>query len=99
MLLGADDDDDDAHGTPSPWDLYARGAFTAVLVFAITTAADRLGLAVSGVLTPFPIATSVLAAFALARDGPAVATSMLHGFVAALPAFAALRFAAGFALA
>lgn len=99
MLLGADDDHGDAHGTPPPWDLYARGACTAVLVIMITTAADRLGPAVSGVLTPFPIATSVLAAFALARDGPAAAASMLRGFVAALPAFAALLFAAALVLA
>lgn len=98
VLLGADDDPGDAHGTPPPWDLYARGASTAVLVLTITTAADKLGPAVSGVLTPFPIATSVLAAFALARDGPAAAASMLRGFVAALPAFAALLFAAALAL-
>jgi hypothetical protein len=99
MLLRADDVPVDAHRTPPPWDLYARGASTAVLVCTITTAADRLGPAVSGVLTPFPIATSVLAAFALARDGPAAAASMLRGFVAALPAFAALLFAAAVALA
>jgi hypothetical protein len=98
-LLGADDGRGAARGTPPPWDLYARGASAAALVWAITTAADRLGPAVSGVLTPFPIATSVLAAFALARDGPAAAASMLRGFVTALPAFAALLFAAAVALA
>jgi hypothetical protein len=98
VLLGADDDAGDTRRTPPPWDLYARGASTAVLVFTITTAANTLGPAVSGVLTPFPIATSVLAAFALARDGPAAVTSILRGLVAGLPAFAALLFAAALAL-
>lgn len=73
-------------------DLYARAASTAVLVITITAAADTVGPAVSGVLTPFPIATSVLAAFSLANDGPRAAAATLRGFVAALPAFAAFFF-------
>lgn len=98
-LLGADDGRGETPRTPPPWGLYARGVSTAVLVFTITTAADTLGPAMSGVLTPFPIATSVLAAFALAHDGPGAATAMLRGFVAALPAFAAFFFAVAITLA
>ncbi len=49
-------------------------------------------------MTPFPIAASVLAAFTLAHDGPAVSLAMLRGFVAALPGFAAFFFAVAFAL-
>ena len=55
---------------PPAWDLPARAALTAVLVVALTGAAGGLGPAVSGVLTPFPIATSVIAGFVLAMDGP-----------------------------
>ena len=92
LLLGTDDLPGDAPRTPPRSDLYARAASTAVLVIAITAAADTVGPAVSGVLTPFPVATSVLAAFALARDGPRAAAATLRGFVAALPAFAGFFF-------
>lgn len=81
-----------------PWDLYARAGATAALVVVLTTAAGALGPAVSGVLTPFPIAASVLAAFTLAHDGPAASLAMLRGFVVALPGFAAFFFAVAVAL-
>jgi hypothetical protein len=84
--------------SPPPWDLYARAASTAVLVVALTTAAGALGPAVSGVLTPFPIAASVLGAFTLAHDGPAASIAMLRGFVVALPGFAVFFFAVAVAL-
>jgi hypothetical protein len=80
------------------WDLYARAGSTAALVITITTAADTFGPGVSGVLTPFPIATSVLAAFALAHDGPHAGATMLGGFVTALPAFALFFFLVAVAL-
>jgi hypothetical protein len=92
LLLGTDDRPADTPRTPPPSDLYARAASTALLVITITTAADTVGPAVSGVLTPFPIATSVLAAFSLASDGPRAAAATLRGFVAALPAFAVFFF-------
>ncbi len=98
VMLGAHEGPGEDRPPPPPWDLYARAASTALLVFTITTAADALGPALSGVLTPFPIATSVVAAFALAHDGPAAAVSMLRGFAAALPAFAAFLFAVALAL-
>ena len=81
-----------------PWDLYARAGATAVLVILLTTAAGALGPAVSGVLTPFPIAASVLAAFTLAHNGPAASRAMPRGFVEALPGFAAFFFVVAVAL-
>jgi hypothetical protein len=81
-----------------PWDLYARAGSTAALVIVLTTAAGALGPAVSGVLTPFPVAGSVLAAFTLAHNGPAASLAMLRGFVVALPGFAVFFFAAAVAL-
>jgi hypothetical protein len=99
VLLGTHEAAVESPPAPPPWDLYARVVSTALLVFTITTAADTLGPAWSGVLTPFPVATSVLAAFALAHDGPAAAVAMLRGFVAALPIFAVFFFVVALALA
>jgi hypothetical protein len=50
------------------------------------------------VLTPFPIATSVMVAFVLAQDGPAALRNLLHGFVRALPGIALSFLAAAIAL-
>jgi hypothetical protein len=74
--------------TLPPWDLPARALATVALVVALTGAARGLGPTLTGVLTPFPVAMSVLAAFVLAQDGPRGAHSLLRGF---------LRGAAGFA--
>jgi hypothetical protein len=92
------EDPTDARSSPPPWDLYARAGATAALVISITTAAGALGPAVSGVLTPFPIAVSVLAVFTLAHDGSAASLALLRGFVAALPGFATFLFAVAVAL-
>jgi hypothetical protein len=97
-FLSRKDHTDALPSSPPPWDLYARAGSTAVLVVALTTAAGALGPAVSGVLTPFPIAASVLAAFTLAHDGPAPSLAMLRGFATALPGFAAFFFAVAIAL-
>ena len=51
---------------------------------ALTGAADRLGPALAGALAPFPVATTVVAAFVLGQDGPAAATGMLRGFLRAI---------------
>ncbi len=67
--------------TPPPWwDLPARAVATAVLIVTITGAAEALGPALAGALAPFPVATTVVAAFVLAQDGPAAATNVLRGF-------------------
>jgi hypothetical protein len=92
-LFRRKDDADVLPSPPPPWDLFARALSTAVLVVVLTSAAGALGPAVSGVLTPFPIAASVLVAFTLAHDGPAASVAMLRGFVVALPGFAAFFFA------
>jgi hypothetical protein len=71
--------------TPPPaWDLPARAVATAVLIVVLTGAADRLGPALAGALAPFPVATTVVAAFVLAQDGPAAAAEMLGGFLRAI---------------
>ena len=71
------------------WDLPARALATAALVVILTGAAGGLGARMTGVLTPFPVAMSVLAAFVLAQGGRRAANELLRGF---------LRGAAGFAV-
>ncbi|MFE2913180.1 hypothetical protein [Kitasatospora indigofera] len=74
---------------PPRWDLPARAAATALLVTALTTAAAHLGPDLTGVLAPFPIGTSVVATFALAQGGAAVAEATLRGVLRGLLGFTA----------
>jgi hypothetical protein len=71
------------------WDLPARAVATAALVIAITSAASALGPTATGVLTPFPVATTVVVAFTLAQSGSAAARRVLTGYLTGLPGFAA----------
>ena len=73
--------------TPS-WDLPARAAATGLLVLTVTTASSALGPHWTGILAPFPIATSVVAAFAHAQAGPAVTARTLVGVLRGLFGFA-----------
>jgi hypothetical protein len=74
---------------PPAWDLWARAGATLVLVVALTTAAGALGPGLSGVLTPFPVATTVVAAFTAAQAGRVPAHHALRGYLTGLPGFAA----------
>jgi hypothetical protein len=68
--------------------LPARAVATAALVVCLTGAAGGHGARVTGVLTPFPVAMSVLAAFVLVQRGPRVANELLRGFLRGAPGFA-----------
>ena len=70
------------------WDLPGRALATAGLVVAVTTGAATLGPAMTGVLAPFPIATSVVAAFVHARQGSDGAVRTLRGVPRGLLGFA-----------
>lgn len=74
---------------PPSWDLPARAVTTAVLVVALTSAASALGPTISGLLTPFPLAASVVVTFTVAQGGPAAGLSALRGYLTGLPGFAA----------
>jgi len=74
-----------AAASPRWWDLPLRATFTGALVLAVTTAAHLLGPKWTGLLTPFPIATSVLAVFAHAQSGSPV--RLLRGLVLGLIGF------------
>ncbi|WP_460818436.1 hypothetical protein, partial [Microbacterium petrolearium] len=55
---------------------------TALLVVVVTTLSGTLGPGMTGVLAPFPIASSVVAAFALAQHGSGEAVHLLRGVLA-----------------
>ena len=74
--------------TWSWWDLPGRALATAGLVVAVTTAAATLGPSMTGVLAPFPIATSVVAAFVLAQQGSDATVHTLRGVPRGLLGFA-----------
>jgi hypothetical protein len=74
-------------GTPR-WDLPLRMLSAAALVFALTSAAERLGSSVSGILTPFPVATAILAGFTHAQRGSAACVEFLRAYTPGLCGFA-----------
>ncbi len=71
------------------WDLPLRGISAAALVLLLTHFAQVLGPRWSGFLTPFPVASTVLAVFAQSRGGGAAALAVLKGLLLALNSFAA----------
>jgi hypothetical protein len=74
------------------WDLPGRAIVTGILVLTVTTASSALGPQWTGLLAPFPIATSVVAAFVHAQYGFTVTARTLAGALAGLFAFAAFCF-------
>ena len=86
------------HSPPPPaaatpwWDLPARAIATAVLVVLLTGFAAFLGPALTGALAPFPIALSVVCAFAVAQSGHGGVLALLRGIVPGLDGFALFCF-------
>jgi hypothetical protein len=74
------------------WDLPARAVATGALVVLLTGVAGGLGPTVTGVLAPFPIALSVVCAFAVAHQGHAGVLALLRGIVPGLDGFALFCF-------
>lgn len=62
------------------WDVPIRMVAAATLVYLLTTFADRLGPRLAGVLTPFPIAMTIVAAFTHAQRGRVAALHFFRGF-------------------
>jgi len=62
-------------------------AATALLVIILTTAASGLGSQLSGLLTPFPVVTSIIAVFSQRDQGYTGALRTLQGLLASMPAF------------
>ncbi len=97
LLLPPNDAEAQHDATPVPaewpwWDLPGRAAATAALVLTVTTVASTVGPSVTGVLAPFPIATSVVAGFVLAQRGSAATVHLLRGIPRGLLGFSVFCF-------
>lgn len=69
------------------WELPARMALTTLLIVGLTTAGERFGPTVAGILAALPTLASVLAVFTHARFGRDALVSMLRGMLGGLAAF------------
>ena len=76
-----------ASATPT-WDLPARMIAAALFVLLLTTFANTLGARLSGLLSPFPLFTVVIAIFTHHQQGAAAAAQLLRGVVLGGFAFA-----------
>jgi hypothetical protein len=76
-------------GARPAWDLPVRVLASMLLVVSVTALAERLGPTLSGALTPFPVAISVLLGFSHAQHGSAAAIRFLRGFLPGMWSFAA----------
>lgn len=74
------------------WEIFLRMVAATGLVVIITEAAHILGPYLSGLLTPFPIFTSVFAVFTHRSKGGVAATRLLRGVIAGLFTFATFFF-------
>jgi hypothetical protein len=93
LLLPADPHIADEPIGPLPdWDLPARAIATALLVLGLTGAAAGLGPTLTGVLTPFPVSNTVLAAFLLVLEGPVQLDAFFRGFLRGAYGFCAFCF-------
>jgi hypothetical protein len=70
----------------------------ATLVLVLTSVAAWLGPSLSGLLTPFPLATALLAAFTHAQRGADAVLAFFQGFLPALVTFAVFCFVLAVAL-
>ena len=77
---------------PPAWDLPVRMMSGLTLVFALTSAAQHLGPTLSGLLTPFPVVTAIVAAFMHAQQGTGAVLRFLRGYMPGLCSFAVFCF-------
>jgi hypothetical protein len=82
----------DAPRTPPSWDLPLRMCSATALVFVLTAIAARLGPTLSGLLTPFPVATAIIAGFTHAQQGTGAVVRFLRGYMPGLCSFAIFCF-------
>ncbi len=98
------------HTPPPSWDLPMRAGCALALVLTLTAVAGWLGPQLSGLLAPFPVIATVLAAFTHAQRGPGEVQHLLRWLLGGYGAFALFCFvlavslrplgvATGFALA
>jgi multisubunit Na+/H+ antiporter MnhB subunit len=71
------------------WDLPLRMIVASGLILAITTAASSLGSKWSGLLSPFPIFTFVMATFSHYQGGSSAASRLIRGVLVGLFSYTA----------
>jgi hypothetical protein len=81
-----------------PWDIPLRMVLAAVIVWGLARAAGNVGPRMSGLLTPFPIAATILAAFTHHFEGSAAAGQFLRSLLMGLFSFAVFLLMVGLAL-
>jgi len=69
------------------WDLPARMLLATAFVLVLTALAPAFGPQLTGLLAPFPVYASILAAFAHEQQGPGAAAGVLRGLLLGLFAF------------
>ncbi|KXF81922.1 hypothetical protein [Enterovibrio coralii] len=74
--------------SPPKWEILLRMLAVAVLVLVITSSAQLLGPNLSGLLAPFPIASSVLAVFTHRFFGVNAVISLTRAFVSGIFSYA-----------
>ena len=83
----------------SAWDLPLRMLASGALVLALTSLAGWLGPNLSGLLTPFPVATAIFAIFTHTEGGPNAVATYFSGFLQAFYSFAMFCFVLAVGLA
>lgn len=74
------------------WDIPLRMLIATGFVVLITALAPALGPRLTGLLAPFPLFTTILAAFAHQQEGPQAAIRVLRGLVMGLFSYASFFF-------
>ncbi|TAM58926.1 hypothetical protein EPN52_09835 [bacterium] len=72
-----------------PWETPLRMVAAAAIVVALTGIAGRLGPRLSGLITPLPVAGTIMTVFTHRSEGTAAAVRLLRGFIAGNFSFAA----------
>ena len=78
-----------AAGAAPRWGTPLRMLAAAVIVVALTGLAGSLGPRLSGLITPFPVAGTIMTVFTHRLEGAASSVRLLRGFIAGNFAFAA----------
>lgn len=73
---------------PPSWEIPLRMVAATVLVLGLTAAASTLGPQLSGLLSPFPVYATILAAFTHSSESGASAAHLLRGVVTGTFSFA-----------
>ena len=77
------------------WDLPSRMIIATVFVLALTTFANALGPRLSGLIAPFPVFGTIIAAFTHRQQGAEAAARLLRGVVFGSLAYAAFFLVVG----